>query len=109
MELSNIPFMTTNWNEIPVTTHKGETGTALWRTLDLGCVRIRMVEYTANYKADHWCKRGHVLLVISGELITKLDDGRIFTLTSGMSYQVQHDGEAHRSQTTTGAKLFIVD
>lgn len=109
MELSSIPFMTTNWNEFPATKHKGETGTALWKTLDLGCVRVRMVEYTPGYKADHWCKRGHVLFVISGELITELDDGRSFILSSGMSYQVQHDGEAHRSQTNTGAKLFIVD
>lgn len=68
-----------------------------------------MVEYSPNYKADHWCKRGHVLLVLEGELITELDDGRVFTLTAGTSYEVQHDGESHRSQTTSGAKLFIVD
>ncbi len=109
MELSNIPFTVTDWSKIAVTEHKGETGQALWRTLDFGCVRVRMVEYSAGYKADHWCKRGHVLLVLEGELVTELEDGRIFTLTPGMSYEVQHDGEAHRSQTSTGAKLFIVD
>jgi len=109
MELSNIPFMTTDWDNVAPIEHKGETGLATWKTLDLGCVRIRMVEYSAGYKADHWCKRGHVLLVLEGELITELDDGSIFTLKSGMSYQVQHDGEAHRSQTNIGAKLFIVD
>jgi len=109
MELSNIPFTVTDWLTIPVTEHHGVTGKALWRTLDLGCARVRMVEYTAGYLADHWCKRGHILLVLKGELITELDDGRIFTLTAGMSYEVQHDGEAHRSQSHIGATLFIVD
>ncbi|MBL0318134.1 MAG: DHCW motif cupin fold protein [Alphaproteobacteria bacterium] len=109
MELSNIPFTVTDWSKVPKTEHKGETGTALWRTLDLGCVRIRMVEYSAGYSADHWCKRGHILFVLHGELVTELEDGRMFTLTAGMSYEVQHDGEAHRSQTNTGVTLFIVD
>lgn len=109
MELSNIPFSVTDWSKIPATEHKGETGMAYWQTLDLGCARIRKVEYTPGYKADHWCKRGHVLLVLEGELITELDDGRCFTLTAGMSYEVQHDGEAHRSETKIGAKLFVVD
>jgi quercetin dioxygenase-like cupin family protein len=109
MELSNIPFTITDWSKIPVTEHKGETGQALWRTVDFGCVRVRVVEYSAGYKADHWCKRGHVLLVLEGELTTELEDGRVFTLTPGMSYEVQHDGEAHRSQTNTGVKIFIVD
>lgn len=109
MQLTNIPFTITDWSAIAVTEHAGETGKALWRTLDFGCVRVRMVEYTKNYKADHWCKRGHVLLVLEGELITELDDGRVFTLKAGMSYEVQHEGEAHRSSTTQGAKLFIVD
>jgi quercetin dioxygenase-like cupin family protein len=109
MELSNIPFAITDWSSIPVTEHAGETGKALWRTLDLGCVRVRMIEYTAGYLADHWCKRGHILLVLKGELVTQLEDGRVFTLNEGMSYQVQHDGEAHRSTTTVGATLFVVD
>ena len=109
MEIANIPFTVTNWAEIPATEHKGETGLALWRTLDFNCVRIRMVEYSPGYKADHWCSRGHVLLVLEGELITELDDGRIFTLSKGMSYEVEHNGEAHRSSTISGARLFIVD
>lgn len=109
MELTKIPFAVTDWSEIPATKHAGETGEAFWKTLDLGCVRVRMIEYSANYKADHWCKRGHILLVLEGELITELEDGQVFTLTAGQSYQVQHDGEAHRSSTTAGAKLFVVD
>jgi quercetin dioxygenase-like cupin family protein len=68
-----------------------------------------MVEYSSNYLADHWCSKGHILLCLSGELLTELDDGRTFTLTAGMSYQVADNAEAHRSSTTMGATLFIVD
>ena len=68
-----------------------------------------MVEYSENYLADYWCSKGHILLCLEGELHTELDDGRSFTLTAGMSYQVADQAEAHRSPTSKGAKLFIVD
>jgi quercetin dioxygenase-like cupin family protein len=93
-----------------MTEHPGEVGTAYWRTRALGDVRIRLVEYSAGYVADHWCDRGHVLFVIEGELKTELRDGREFLLGPGMSYQVSNAGDAaHRSTTATGAKLFVVD
>jgi hypothetical protein len=50
-----------------------------------------------------------VLLCLAGELHTELEDGRRFTLTPGMSYQVADDAEPHRSHTAIGATLFIVD
>jgi hypothetical protein len=109
MKIENIPFTTPDWTTITPTEHPGETGKAFWRTLKLGDIRIRMVEYTPGYQADHWCTKGHIILVLQGELITKLQNGREVVLTSGMSYQVQDEGEAHRSETNTGAKLFIVD
>ena|SRR5437879_3809269 len=109
MKIENIPFTTTDWSTITSTEHPGETGKAFWRTLQFGDIRIRMVEYTPGYKADHWCSKGHIILVLEGELITRLQSGQEVVLTSGMSYQVQDEGEAHRSETNTGAKLFIVD
>ncbi len=109
MHMSAIPFGTTDWSQIEPTEHQGETGLALWRTRQFGTIRVRMVEYTPGYFADHWCVKGHILLCIEGELHTELKDGRKFTLTSGMSYQVADDAEAHRSYTAKGAKLFIVD
>ena len=64
----------------------------------------------AGLLADHWCDRGHILLVLEGELETELRDGRRFKLAAGMSYQVSDFGDAaHRSATAVGAKLFIVD
>ena len=109
MRIENVPFCTTDWSNVPETKHAGETGMATWRTLELGNVRVRMVEYSPGYKADHWCERGHVLLVLEGELDTELADGRKVTLTPGTSYQVADNAMAHRSETTKGAKLFIVD
>ncbi|MBP2168723.1 hypothetical protein J2125_001915 [Erwinia toletana] len=109
MKLSNIPFGTTAWSAIAPTEHKGEKGVALWRTQHFGDIRVRMVEYSAGYFADHWCSKGHILLCLDGELHTELEDGRVFTLQAGMSYQVADQAEAHRSWTDAGAKLFIVD
>jgi quercetin dioxygenase-like cupin family protein len=109
LNLSNIAFGTTDWSEIEPTRHKGVTGEAYWRTQNFDSVRVRMVEYSAGYLADHWCVKGHILLCLEGELQTELEDGRTFTLKSGMSYQVADNAEAHRSYTAIGAKLFIVD
>ncbi|MEB5923381.1 DHCW motif cupin fold protein [Franconibacter daqui] len=109
MQLDNIPFGITDWATVPVTEHAGISGKALWRTQQFGAVRVRMVEYTAGYLADHWCRKGHILLCLSGELHTELEDGRRFVMTPGVSYQVADNAEAHRSSTSTGATLFIVD
>jgi len=109
MELSDIPFQTVDWSSVPVTEHPGERGVARWRTRTFGTLRVRMVDYSPGYLANHWCEKGHVLLVLEGELTTELRDGRRFELGPGMSYQVDdHDG-AHRSFTTAGARLFVVD
>jgi quercetin dioxygenase-like cupin family protein len=107
--MAGIAFGTTDWSRIEKTEHKGETGVAYWRTRTFGDIRVRLVEYSAGYRADHWCSKGHILLCLEGELQTELADGRTFTLTPGASYQVADNAEAHRSYTRPGAKLFIVD
>ncbi|MGN1290069.1 MAG: DHCW motif cupin fold protein [Bradyrhizobium sp.] len=110
MKIPTLPFTVTDWSNVEPSVHPGETGQALWHTLNIGELRVRMVEYSPGYLADHWCDRGHVLYVVTGELDTELRDGRKFTLKPGMSYQVSDFGDAaHRSSTATGATLFIVD
>lgn len=109
MKIQDMPFCITDWNTIAATEHPGITGKALWRTFAAGNIRVRMVEYTPGYFADHWCPKGHVLLVLEGEMVTELNDGRKFTLTPGTSYQVADDVNPHRSYTEKGVKLFIVD
>ena len=117
MDMRDIPFGTTDWSGVERTEHKGDSGVAYWRTRTFGesplaeggAIRVRMVEYTPGYVADHWCSKGHILLCIEGELETELADGRKFVLKPGMSYQVADGAEPHRSRTTGGARLFIVD
>ena len=109
MKIADIPFGTTDWLSVERTEHKGETGVAFWRTRNFGAIRVRMVEYSAGYLADHWCEKGHILLCLEGELHTELKDGRKFLLKPGMSYQVADNAEPHRSFAPIGATLFIVD
>src|SRR5678815_4134021 len=107
--MTDIPFATTDWSSVTPTERRGDSGLAYWRTVQCGVIRVRMVEYTPGYLADHWCSKGHILLCLEGELQCELKDGRKFTLTPGTSYQVADNDEPHRSYTELGAKIFIVD
>jgi len=113
MKISDIPFVTTDWSTIAPERHAGDSGEATWRVQYFGPaenrIRVRMVEYSPGYVADHWCSKGHIILCLDGEMETTLADGRVLPLKAGMSYQVADNAEAHRSATKTGAKLFIVD
>jgi quercetin dioxygenase-like cupin family protein len=109
MRMTGIPFGITDWSAVAPTLHAGEAGTATWRTRQFGDIRVRLVEYSPGYAADHWCEKGHILFCLEGELTTDLKDGRSFTLMPGMSYQVADGSEPHRSHTAQGARLFIVD
>ncbi|MGN6387941.1 MAG: DHCW motif cupin fold protein [Burkholderiaceae bacterium] len=109
MNLRDMPFGVTDWSGVEPIEHRGERGIAIWRTRQFGDLRVRLVDYSPGYVADHWCRKGHILLCLDGELHTELEDGRRFVLSPGMSYQVADDAEAHRSSSPVGARLFIVD
>ena len=109
MENSGIPFQTIDWKNVPRTEHKGETGIAYWQTLQFGGLRVRFVEYSKNYIADHWCEKGHIVYCLEGEVINELKDGTKSILTKGMSYIVSDDLSSHRSITENGVQLLIID
>jgi hypothetical protein len=109
MKLEAIPFQSIDWSRIEPTSYPGTPGVATWRTLEVGNVRVRKVEYSPGYVGDHWCARGHVLLVLDGELVTELDDGRRITLGAGESFVVADGDGTHRPSSPTGARVFIVD
>lgn len=110
MKIEGIGFDVTDWSALASEEHKGETGTSFWRTYSKGNVRARIVEYTEGFRSDHWCGRGHVLLVLEGELSIDLEDGRTFKLGPGMSFQAGDDeSNRHLAFTAAGAKAFIVD
>lgn len=109
MNEQNISFQTIDWTKVPKTEHKGETGIAYWQTLQFDGLRIRIVEYSAGYKADHWCEKGHIVHCLEGEVINEQQNGTSSTLTPGMSYVVSDELSSHRSVTKHGARLMIVD
>jgi hypothetical protein len=110
MKLNDIPFTAVVWDNVPKTVHPGETGHATWQTIERGNVRVRLVEYSPGYLADHWCPRGHVIHILNGRMISELKDGTRTEMEAGMSYFMGDDQEnPHRSSTETGVLLFIVD
>lgn len=109
MKNQNIPFQVINWEKIPKTEHKGESGMAYWQIIQLEGLRIRIVEYSKDYLADHWCQKGHIVHCLEGEFVTEAQDGDKQVLTKGMTYVVSDGLSSHRSVTKNGAKLMIID
>jgi len=109
MDHNAIPYQTIDWKMITRTEHKGKAGTAYWQTLQLEGLRIRIVEYTSGYLADHWCKKGHIVHCLEGEFVNERQNGEKTILSAGMAYVVSDDASSHRSRTETGAKLLIID
>jgi hypothetical protein len=109
MKIENVPYVVSDWSAVAPTEHPGTTGMALWRTVEIGNLRVRTVELSPGYLADHWCARGHVVFVLEGEVVSELSDGTSSVLKPGMGYLVSDDTAPHRSSTVNGAKMFIVD
>ncbi len=109
MLMINIPFQTIDWSTIPKTEHKGEAGTSYSRTLQLEGLRVRMVEYSKGYLADHWCQKGHIVHCLEGEFVSEMENGDEFRVTRGMSYIVSDNLSSHRSVSENGVKLLIID
>ena len=109
MSKSNIPFQTIDWESVPKVEYPGESGMAFWRTVQLPGLRLRIVEYSPGYVADHWCRKGHIVHCLDGEFISEMQDGGVFTLKKGMTYVVSDELSSHRSRSGRGATLLIVD
>jgi hypothetical protein len=107
--MKNIPFQTINWEHCEKVQYAGETGFAVWQTIQFDGIRLRLVEYSANYTADHWCEKGHIIHCLEGEFNSELATGENFRLTAGNTYIVSDKMSSHRSVTAHGVKLFIVD
>jgi hypothetical protein len=107
--MSNIPFQAIDWTTIEKTEHKGEEGTSFWQTLNYDGLRIRLVEYSRGYIANHWCQKGHIVHCLEGDFISEMENGEQFILSAGMTYVVSDNLSSHRSVTTNGVKLLIID
>jgi hypothetical protein len=109
LETIGIPFETIDWSKVTKTVHEGETGVSHWQTIEFPGLRIRIVEYSSDYFANHWCAKGHIVHCLEGEFISELQTGEQFILNSGMTYVVSDDLSSHRSISKTGVKLMIID
>ncbi|MBN1638983.1 MAG: DHCW motif cupin fold protein [Ignavibacteriales bacterium] len=109
MHNQNIPFQTIDWSLIPKEEHLGDRGTAFWQTVQFEGLRVRIVEYSNDYMADHWCQKGHIVHCLEGEFTSELQSGENFTLTKGMTYVVSDNLSSHRSVSENGVKLLIID
>jgi len=105
----NIQFQVIDWETISKTEHSGVSGSAFWQTLQLQGLRVRIVEYSKGYLADHWCRKGHIVHCLEGDFETELQDGRRFSLSKGMTYIVSDEVSSHRSSTENGVTLMIID
>ena len=109
MNSKNIPFQNIDWSNIPKIEHTGETGIATWQTQQFEGLRLRIVEYSAGYIADHWCQKGHIVHCIKGEVTNELEGKQSSILKEGMSYIVSDELSSHRSVSKNGVKLLIID
>jgi RimJ/RimL family protein N-acetyltransferase len=105
----NIPFQAIDWDQIERTEHRGETGTSWWQTARFGGLRLRQVEYSPDYRADHWCRLGHIVHCLEGSFESELEDGRRIALSAGETYIVSDELSSHRSVSEAGVKLLIID
>jgi len=106
---TDLPSGMTDWSTLPSSEYPGESGTAAVRSRQLGEIQLRMVEYSASYVGDHWCHKGHLTLVVSGQMVIEHEDGRMLILPAGTSYHVaDDDGPPHRARSEHGAMVFVV-
>lgn len=107
--MTKIIFQTIDWSQIPKTEHAGDKGTANWQTQNFEGLRLRIVEYSAGYFADHWCQKGHIVHCLEGSFDSELENGDLFTLSVGQTYVVSDNLSSHRSTSANGVKLLIID
>jgi hypothetical protein len=104
-----IPFQVIDWNNISKEEHKGKEGTSFWQSLQYDGLRVRIVEYGVGYLADHWCKKGHIVHCLDGEVLNEQETGERFLLKEGMTYIVSDDLSSHRSVAKENVRLLIID
>ena len=109
MNIEDIPFINIDWNTQPSIETKGDSGAAVTKEAKLGNIRLRRIDFSPNYSADHWCSKGHIVTVLEGSLTTTLQSGQTHTTTAGNTFIVSDTIDPHHTHTATGAKLLIID
>lgn len=109
MKLADFQTGMTDWAGVPVTEHPGAQGVARVRAVTLGEVQLRRIVYSAGYLADHWCSKGHIVVVLEGELTMEHRDGAAVRLGSESVYYTADEAGAHRARSQEGATVLVLD
>jgi hypothetical protein len=107
--MEHLPLEATDWGSVEEERQPGATGHAISKTRSYADVRVRFIEYTPGYLADHWCSKAHVIYCIAGEISIELDNGHRLNVRKGMSLATEQDGTRHRLSSDIGAVIFVVD
>jgi len=105
----NIPFTLIDWSQISKAEKNGKSGNVAQQVAEYPGLKIRVVEYSSGYMADHWCQKGHIVHCLEGNFESEMESGEKFQLSKGMTYIVSDDMSSHRSNTESGTKLLIID
>ena len=110
MKLNDVSYSLIDWQNVESTEVKGITGHAFWKTKKFNDLRIRIIEKSPGYRADHYCKKGHVIYVIDGEMVIDFENGEKFSVSAGQTVFLGDDPEfGHSTFTENGIKYFIID
>ncbi len=107
--MMNILFQTIDRTSVEKSEHKGETGTAYLQTVQSERLRIRILEYSDRYSADHWCQKGDIVHCLESEFMSELSTCEKIKLTQGETYVVSDELSSHRSVSAGGVKLLMID
>jgi hypothetical protein len=103
-------FYSIDWDMFKTKKYKGESGSSYWRTVEMDGFRLRMVDYSPGFRSDHFCCKGHIILVEEGMLSLKMNSGGIVNIEKGMSLLIGDSiRDSHQAFTNEGARVFIVD
>jgi mannose-6-phosphate isomerase class I len=110
MKLKESLFHSIDWEMLQTEEHKGESGTSYWRIYETDDFRVRMIEYSPEFRLEHFCSKGHIILVVDGKLSLEIKNNGKIELEEGMSFLIgDSQKNSHLAFTKTGAKVFIVD
>jgi hypothetical protein len=110
VKLLNMREGVIDWSRMPAISLGEASGTASSRTLEVGEIQLRPVEYSSGDLADHWCSKGHIVYVVAGELTIEHQNLQTaYKLSSGMSWHTaDNEGAPHRVRSDNGATIFIL-
>ena len=110
MKLNNVPYELIDWKGVETSLITGLEKKALARIKNFDEIRLRVIEKEPGYRADHFCKKGHIIFVIEGSMDIEFENGDKVPISTGQSIFISDDNQyGHTTFTEKGIKYFIID